>query len=329
MLRNSQIGPYAFPGVPAEFTNWRDEQRAWRESCVLFDQSHHMTDLYIEGPDAIRLLSDFGVNSFENFGVKKAKQFVSCNPDGYVIGDGILFHLEENSFSLVGRPTAHNWVQYQAESGSYEVRLERDERSAANPTGRRKLYRYQIQGPNAQLTEKVREIHERSGGTYGYVRVHVELRALGMRCSRKRVARSIRKAALKGCIHGRSKRTTRQDVNAVPAPDLLVKRNFYAIAPNKLWTANIAYVGTREGFVYLAFILDVYSRRVVGWSMANHLRTELVVDALNMALWRRKPDVGLIYHTDRGAQYTALSFGKRLEEAGIVPSMGRVGLGAG
>jgi transposase InsO family protein len=105
----------------------------------------------------------------------------------------------------------------------------------------------------------------------------------------------------------------------------LVKRNFCAIAPDKLWTADITYVHTHEGFVYLAFILDVYSRKVVGWSMASHLRTELVVDALEMALWRRKPEAGLIHHTDRGAQYTALSFGKRLEEAGIVASMGRTG----
>lgn len=110
----------------------------------------------------------------------------------------------------------------------------------------------------------------------------------------------------------------------MPAPDL-VKRNFAATAPNKIWTADITYISTWEGFLYLAFILDVYSRKVVGWSMATHLRTELVVDALEMALWRRSPDAGLIYHTDRGAQYTALSFGKRLEEAGIVPSMGRVG----
>jgi putative transposase len=134
----------------------------------------------------------------------------------------------------------------------------------------------------------------------------------------------MRKAGLSGCQRGRKKRTTRRDKHAVPAADL-VKRNFYAIAPDKLWTADITYVGTQEGFLHLAFILDVYSRKVVGWSMANYLRTELVVDALEMALWRRKPDAGLIHHTDRGAQYTALSFGKRLEEAGIVPSMGRAG----
>ena len=130
---------------------------------------------------------------------------------------------------------------------------------------------------------------------------------------------------MRGCLRVRKKRTTRRDpYAAAPVPDL-VKRNFAAAAPNKIWTADITYVGTREGFLYLAFILDVYSRKVVGWSMTNHLRTELVVDALEMALWRRRPGAGLIHHTDRGAQYTALSFGKRLEEVGITPSMGRVG----
>ena len=172
---------------------------------------------------------------------------------------------------------------------------------------------------NAQLTEEIREIYNRSRQIYGYPRVHAELRALGVRCSRKRVARLMRKAGLSGCLRGRRKRTTRRDRCAVPAADL-VKRNFAAAAPNKLWTADITYVHTREGFLHLAFILDVYSRKVVGWSMAIHLRTELVVDALEMALWRRKPNnAGLIHHTDRGSQYTALSFGKRLEEAGIVP----------
>ena len=149
LVRNSQIGPYVYPKVPAEFSNWRDEQVAWRETCALFDQSHHMTDLYIEGPDVIRLLSDLGVNTFKNFAVNKAKQFVACNEDGYVIGDGILFYHSENRVSLVGRPSAHNWVQFHAETGDYDVRLERDERTAANPTGKRRLYRFQTQGPTA------------------------------------------------------------------------------------------------------------------------------------------------------------------------------------
>ena len=148
LLRNSQIGPYAFPVVRPEFTNWRDEQRSWRESCALFDQSHHMTDLYIEGPDALKLLSDLAVNSFKNFKVNQAKQFVACNHKGYVIGDAILFYLAENKFNLVGRPPSHNWVQYNLETGRYKATSERDERSAMNQ-GRRRTFRYQVQGPHA------------------------------------------------------------------------------------------------------------------------------------------------------------------------------------
>jgi putative transposase len=178
---------------------------------------------------------------------------------------------------------------------------------------------------NAALTERIREIHHRSRKTYGYPRVHAELRALGVRCNRKRVARLMRKDGLRGCMRGRRrKHTTRQDPLAVPAPDL-VGRNFVALAPDRLWTADITYLPTDEGFLYLAFILDVYSRKVVGWSMASHLRSELVAAALEMAIRRRNPSAGLIHHSDRGAQYTALSFGKRLDEAGIMPSMGRVG----
>ena len=149
LARNSQIGPYVYPAVPAEFSNWREEQVAWRETSALFDQSHHMTDLYLEGPDVIRLLSDLGVNTMGNAAVNKAKQFVACNHDGYVIGDAILFFLEENRVSLVGRPSVHNWVAYHAETGDYDVTCERDERTAVNPTGGRKLYRYQVQGPTA------------------------------------------------------------------------------------------------------------------------------------------------------------------------------------
>ena len=149
MARDSQIGPYVYPGVPSEFSNWMDEQVAWRETAALFDQTHHMTDLYLEGPDVVRLLSDLGVNTFANFQVGKAKQFVACNHDGYVIGDAILFFLDENRVSLVGRPSAHNWVQFHAETGGYDVNVERDERTAANPSGRRKIYRFQVQGPTA------------------------------------------------------------------------------------------------------------------------------------------------------------------------------------
>ncbi len=149
LARNSQIGPYVYPAVPGEFSNWREEQVAWLETAALFDQSHHMTDLSIEGPDVIRLLSDTGVNTMANAAVNKAKQFVAVNHDGYVIGDAILFFLEENEVSLVGRPSVHNWVQYHAETGGYDVRCARDERTAVNPSGGRKLYRYQVQGPTA------------------------------------------------------------------------------------------------------------------------------------------------------------------------------------
>ena len=149
MARDSQIGPYVYPAVPAEFSNWRDEQVAWRETSALFDQSHHMLDLQIEGPGTIELLSHVAVNSFESFAPNKAKQLVACNEDGYVIGDGILFFLDEDKVRLVGRPAAHNWVEYHAETGGYDVTLSRDERTAVNPSGRRELYRFQVQGPTA------------------------------------------------------------------------------------------------------------------------------------------------------------------------------------
>lgn len=157
LLRNSQTGPYVYPVVPPEYSNWRDEQRAWQETCVLFNQSYHMTDMYVQGPEALKLLSDLGVNSFKGFEVDKAKQFVPCNYDGYVIGDVVLFYLDKDLFNLVGRPSVHNWVQYHAETRGYKVKLERDERSVSKPGSFvRKAYRFQIQGPNAmKLIEKV------------------------------------------------------------------------------------------------------------------------------------------------------------------------------
>src|SRR6476661_8207188 len=157
LLRNSAIGPYVYPVVPSEYTNWRDEQRAWQKTCVLFNQSYHMTDMCVEGPDALKLLSDLGINTFKNFGPNKAKQFVPCNHDGYVIGDVILFGLDDGRFNLVGRPSVHNWVQYNCETGGYNVKCTRDER-AADQKGpiTRLAYRYQIQGPNAmKLMQKV------------------------------------------------------------------------------------------------------------------------------------------------------------------------------
>jgi putative transposase len=177
---------------------------------------------------------------------------------------------------------------------------------------------------NDALTAKIREIHRRSRETYGSPRIHAELRALGARCSRKRVERLMRKAGLRGCMRGRRRGTTRRAKGA-PLVEDLVKRNFLATEADKVWVADITYIATAEGFLYLAFILDVYSRRIVGWAMQSHLRTELVVDALRMAVWRRKPAPGLVHHSDQGVQYTALSFSERLREVGITPSMGRTG----
>jgi vanillate/3-O-methylgallate O-demethylase len=159
MLRNSNIGAYVYPVVPPEFTNWRDEQKAWRNSCVLFDQSHHMVDIYIEGPDAIKMLSDLAINSFAKFPVNRAKQFVPCSHDGYVIGDGILFHLEQNKLVFVGRAPTANWIEFHAETGGYDLKIVKDDRSPSITRGRainRISYRFQIQGPNAkQVIEKL------------------------------------------------------------------------------------------------------------------------------------------------------------------------------
>jgi len=149
LLRNQQTGPNVYPGVPSEFTNWRDEQQAWQRTCVLFNQSYHMADLAVEGPDALRLLTDLGVNSFDGFVVDRAKHFVPCSPDGYVIGDVILFALAQGSYNLVGRAPALNWITYHAETGPYDVTVELDQRSALRTDGKRKSYRFQVQGPNA------------------------------------------------------------------------------------------------------------------------------------------------------------------------------------
>jgi glycine cleavage system aminomethyltransferase T len=155
LLRNAQAGPNVYPGVPAEYSNWRDEQLAWQKTCVLYNQSYHMAELAVEGPDALELLTRLGVNSFATFGPGKAKQFVPCTYDGYVIGDVILFALGDNEFNLVGRAPALNWVIYHAETGNYDVKVEFDQRTALRTDGRRKHYRFQVQGPNAmQVIEK-------------------------------------------------------------------------------------------------------------------------------------------------------------------------------
>jgi putative transposase len=179
---------------------------------------------------------------------------------------------------------------------------------------------------DALLSEKIARIHRDSRETYGAPRIHFELRTLGVRCSRKRVSRLMRKVGLFGCGGRRRKvRTTlrSQIERTPPAPDL-VKRNFTPEAPDRLWVADITYVRTWEGWLYLSFVLDTYSRRVVGWSMTNHLKTELVLDAVNMAIYNRRPTPGLIHHSDRGSQYTSVEFGSRLKEAGLLPSMGSV-----
>jgi putative transposase len=179
---------------------------------------------------------------------------------------------------------------------------------------------------DAWLLEKIACIHGDSRETYGAPRIHFELRTLGVRCARKRVARLMREAGLFGCGGRRRKaRTTlRSQIERIPpAPDL-VKRNFTPEAPDRLWVADITYVRSWEGWLYLSFVLDTYSRRVVGWSMANHLKTDLVLDAVNMAIHNRRPAPGLIHHSDRGSQYTSVEFGSRLKEAGLSPSMGSV-----
>jgi vanillate/3-O-methylgallate O-demethylase len=152
LLRNSSIGAYVYPVVAPEFSNWRDEQRAWRETAVLFDQSHHMVDLFLRGPDALKLISDTAVNSIAGFVPDKAKQYVAATPRGHLIGDSVLFYLAENEFVSVGRAPAANWLKYHAETGGYDVELEWDDRSPSRPMGKpvkRKFWRFQIQGPKA------------------------------------------------------------------------------------------------------------------------------------------------------------------------------------
>jgi glycine cleavage system aminomethyltransferase T len=148
MLQNSQQGAYVFPIAP-QYTNWMEEVRAWRHGAVLLNQSYHMTDLYVRGPDAIKFMSYVGVNSFAKFGRDKAKQLICVNPDGYVIGDGIIFGLEEDEILYVGRPPLAYWLAYQAEITDFDVTTEFDIRSLENADKPRKLYRYEVQGPKA------------------------------------------------------------------------------------------------------------------------------------------------------------------------------------
>ena len=178
---------------------------------------------------------------------------------------------------------------------------------------------------DAQLTDQIRAIHQSSRQTYGAPRIHAALVATGTHCGYKRVARLMRRAGLVGCHRRRPFHTTQRDPQAEVASDL-VQRQFTTQAPNTLWIADITYIPTRyEGFLYLAVVLDVFSRRVVGWAMAARLRTELVVGALEMAVWNRQPGEGVIHHSDHGCQYTSLLFGERCQAVGIRCSMGSVG----
>ena len=176
---------------------------------------------------------------------------------------------------------------------------------------------------NAMLMTQIRAVHARSRGTYGAPRIHAELQAANQRISRKRVARLMRQAGLVGRPPRRFRHTTVADP-AVQVEDL-VQRNFTASAPDQKWFGSITYIRTWEGWLYLAVILDAYSRKVVGWAMADHLRTELATAALTMALTTRRPQPGLIQHTDRGVQYTSRAYGELLAAHQVRQSVGRPG----
>jgi putative transposase len=175
------------------------------------------------------------------------------------------------------------------------------------------------------LTERIKVIHAETRGVYGAPRVHAELRlAHGIRVGRKRVERLMREHSLSGLIPKRRARTTIR-VPGVRVAEDLVERQFYPAAPNVLWVADITYLRTWEGWLYLAAVQDAFSRRIVGWSMADHMRSDLVVDALQMAIARRRPEAGLIHHSDQGSQFVSLAFGQAAGQAGIARSMGSRG----
>ena len=173
------------------------------------------------------------------------------------------------------------------------------------------------------MTEQIRTFHQRSNGTYGAPRIFEDLRGIGVNTSKKRVARLMRQAQIYGVSRRKGMTTTHRSLTEEKAPDL-VKRDFKVDKPNKLWVADITYVPTWSGFLYLSVVLDAFSRRVVGWAMAKHLKTQLVLDALDMALWNRQPDA-VIHHSDQGSQYTSYAFGQRCARMGVRPSVGSVG----
>jgi len=176
---------------------------------------------------------------------------------------------------------------------------------------------------DVELSALLERAHTESRGTYGVPRLHAELAAQGVHVGRKRVARLMRIAGLAGICRRRKVFTTRRDKDA-PLSDDLVQREFTATGPDQLWVADITYVPTWAGFLYLAVVLDAWSRRVVGWAMSTSLATQIVLDALNMALWQRRPR-NVVHHSDHGCQYTSIAFGQRCKEAGVRPSMGTVG----
>ena len=196
-----------------------------------------------------------------------------------------------------------------------------------SPSG---FWAWQERAPSAHALEDERlgtliaEIHRDSRETYGVPRVHAELRDRGVRCSRKRIARLMRQRRLAGAHRRRFTVTTKRAAGVAPAADL-VARNFTATAPNQTWVADITYVHTWAGFLYVAVVLDVFSRRIVGWAMSESLATDVVLNALDMAVWNRRPGSGVVHHSDQGCQYTSFAFGRRCREAGVVPSMGSVG----
>jgi putative transposase len=178
---------------------------------------------------------------------------------------------------------------------------------------------------DAFLVEKIKEIHADARGVYGAPRIHAELRlGHGIRVGRKRVERLMREARLSGLVKRRRGRTTIR-VQGVRVADDLVRRQFRPAAPNELWVADITYLRSWQGWLYLAAVQDTYSRAIVGWSLADHMRSELVVDALEMAVRRRRPDAGLVHHSDQGSQYVSLAFGQKARDAGIAVSMGSRG----
>ncbi|SNR96735.1 putative transposase [Streptosporangium subroseum] len=196
---------------------------------------------------------------------------------------------------------------------------------------RQGYYAWTKRGPSTRtrqdqvLTEKIRTHHAAFDEIYRAPRIHADLREIdGIGIGRKRVARLMRAARLAGVSRRKDCRTTIADRRAVAVSDL-VQRKFTAAEPNRIWTADITYVPTWQGFLYLAVVLDVFLRRIVGWAMAEHMRTELVTDALAMAIHQRRPEAGVIHHSDKGGQYTSIAFGRRCEQAGVRPSTGRTG----